>query len=49
MTTKAKRIAITTTAWTAVILSLYTSFVIFNSWFLVPYDPSQTQAHNINV
>ena len=49
MTAKAKRRAITATIWTAVILSLYSSFVIFNTWFLVPYDPSQTQAHNIKV
>ena len=46
---KLKQIAITTGAWTALILSVYSAFVILNTWFFVPNDPSKNQSQNLTV
>jgi hypothetical protein len=46
---KLKQIAITTGAWTAIVLSVYSVFVILNTWFLVPNDPSKTPSQNLTV
>ena len=46
MTPRAKRRGLTAMAVIANILSVCAVFIILSVWFLVPNDPSQTQAHN---
>ena len=46
MTPNGRRRGLAVIAGGASILSFYAALVILNTWFLVPNDPSQTQAHN---
>jgi hypothetical protein len=48
-TANVKRIGLAVAAWIAIVLSFYAVFVILNTFFLLPDNPSLTQTQNLKI